>query len=144
MDASIALVEFSKRGERVWSKPFDDAQILVVLNIWHPRRLALVEQARHATEFMQIIVRQAIDVGKLQAGQSISPTRGTVDLDGLLTKCDSGQQKRAKFPTSKAHISADSQSFRLIFGQAIISRNGLEAWMLSGTRARGTLTLKRT
>jgi len=47
-----------------------------------------VEQARHATEFMQIIVRQAIDVGKLQAGQSISPTRGTVDLDGLLTKCD--------------------------------------------------------
>ncbi|KAK7232467.1 hypothetical protein SO694_00032258 [Aureococcus anophagefferens] len=50
--------------------------------------LALVEQARHATEFMQIIVRQAIDVGKLQAGQSISPTRGTVDLDGLLTKCD--------------------------------------------------------
>ncbi|KAH8070648.1 phosphorelay sensor kinase [Aureococcus anophagefferens] len=48
---------------------------------------SLAEQA-HATEFMQIIVRQAIDVGKLQAGQSISPTRGTVDLDGLLTKCD--------------------------------------------------------
>ncbi|KAH8081709.1 hypothetical protein JL720_8832 [Aureococcus anophagefferens] len=39
-----------------------------------------------------------------------------------------GQQKRAKFPTSKAHISAGFHSFRLIFGRAIISRNGLEAW----------------
>ena len=35
-------------------------------------------------------------------------------------------------------------SFRLMFGRAIISRNGLEAWMLFfGTRARGTLALKR-
>ena len=32
-----------------------------------------------------------------------------------------GQQKRAKFPTSKAHISAVFHSFRLIFGRAIIS-----------------------
>ena len=38
-----------------------------------------------------------------------------------------GQDKRAKFPTSKAHISAVLHSFRLIFGRAIISRNGLEA-----------------
>ena len=36
---------------------------------------------------MDIIVRQAVDVGKLQAGQKISPTRGTVDLDSLLNKC---------------------------------------------------------
>ena len=56
-----------------------------------------------------------------------------------------GQDKRAKFPTSKAPISAVFHSFRLIFGRAIISRNDLEAWMLfSGTRARGTLMLKRT
>ena len=41
-----------------------------------------------------------------------------------------GQDKRAKFPTSKAHISAVFHSFRLIFGRAIISRNGVEAWML--------------
>ena len=35
-------------------------------------------------------------------------------------------------------------SFRLIFGRAIISRSALEARMLfRGTRARGTLTLKR-
>ena len=40
-----------------------------------------------------------------------------------------GQHKRAKFPTSKAHISAVFHSFRLIFGRAIISRNGLDAWM---------------
>jgi hypothetical protein len=47
-----------------------------------------------------------------------------------------GQEKRAKFPTSKAPISADFHSFRLIFGRAIISRNGLEAWMLFPERAR--------
>jgi len=46
------------------------------------------------------------------------------------------QQKRAKFPTSKAPISAVFHSFRLIFGRAIISRNGLEAWMLFPERAR--------
>ena len=40
-----------------------------------------------------------------------------------------GRDKRANFPTSKAHISAVFHSFRLIFGRAIISRNGLEAWM---------------
>ena len=47
-----------------------------------------------------------------------------------------GQQKRAKFPTSKAHISAVFHSFRLIFGRAIISRNGVEAWVLFSERAR--------
>jgi len=47
-----------------------------------------------------------------------------------------GQEKRAKFPTSKAPISAVFHSFRLIFGRAIISRNGLEAWMLFLERAR--------
>ena len=40
-----------------------------------------------------------------------------------------GQHKRAKFPASKAPISAIFHSFRLILGRAIISRNGLEAWM---------------
>jgi hypothetical protein len=49
---------------------------------------------------------------------------------------ETGQDKRAKFPTSKAPISAVFHSFRLIFGRAIISRNGLEAWMLFPERAR--------
>ena len=63
---------------------------------------------------------------------------GALSADGarLLDACRSGQRKRAKFPTSKAHISAVFHSFRLIFGQAIISRNGLEAWMLFPERAR--------
>ena len=47
-----------------------------------------------------------------------------------------GQDKRAKFPTSKAPISAIFHSFRLIFGRAIISWNSLEAWMLFPERAR--------
>jgi Leucine-rich repeat (LRR) protein len=47
-----------------------------------------------------------------------------------------GQQKRAKFPTSKAPISAVFHSFWLILGRAIISRDGLEALMLFPERAR--------
>ena len=47
-----------------------------------------------------------------------------------------GQQKRAKFPTSKAPISAVFHSFRLIFGRAIIPRSALEAWMLFLERVR--------
>ena len=47
-----------------------------------------------------------------------------------------GQDKRAKFATSKAPISAVFHSFWLILGRAIISRNGLEAWMLFLERAR--------
>ena len=47
-----------------------------------------------------------------------------------------GQDKRANFPTSKARISAVFHSFRLIFGRAIISWNGLEAWMIFLERAR--------
>ena len=47
-----------------------------------------------------------------------------------------GQDKRAKFPTSKAPFSAVFHSFRLIFGRVIISRNGLERERLSLERAR--------
>jgi len=60
-----------------------------------------------------------------------SPTR-TV----LCAKLASGQEKRAKFPTSKAPLSVVFHSFRLIFGRAIIPRKSLEAWMLFLERAR--------
>ena len=38
MDESIALVEFSKHSEKVWSEPFDYAHIEVGLKIWNPHR----------------------------------------------------------------------------------------------------------
>ena len=47
-----------------------------------------------------------------------------------------GQEKGAKFPTSKAHISVVFHSFWLIFGRVIISRNGLERECLSLEHAR--------
>ena len=80
-----------------------------------------------------------------------APAEVAVDYEALHAEAaarvdalEAGQQKGATFPTSKAHISAIFHSFRLTFGRAIISRNGLEARMpFSGTRARGTLTLKR-
>ena len=47
-----------------------------------------------------------------------------------------GRTRERNSPTSKAPFSAVSHSFRLTFGRAIISRNGLEAWMLFPGRAR--------
>jgi MFS superfamily sulfate permease-like transporter len=55
------------------------------------------------------------------------PVASLVGVMLLVCRSTSGQDKRAKFPTSKAPISAVFHSFRLIFGRAIISRNGLEA-----------------
>ena len=52
------------------------------------------------------------------------------------SKCLTGQEKGAKFPTSKAHISVVFHSFWLIFGRVIISRNDLERECLSLERAR--------
>ena len=48
----------------------------------------------------------------------------------------SGQHERATFPTSKAPSSAVFHSFRLMFGRAIISRNGLDAWTLISEQSR--------
>ncbi|EGB09292.1 hypothetical protein AURANDRAFT_63429 [Aureococcus anophagefferens] len=57
-------------------------------------------------------------------------------LEVFQNKLHAGREKSANFPTSKAPLSAVFHSFRLIFGRAIISRNGLEACMLFPERAR--------
>ena len=59
-----------------------------------------------------------------------------MDAKIRLGALEAGQEKGAKFPTSKAPISAVFRSFRLIFGRAIISRSALEAWALFSKRAR--------
>ena len=64
--------------------------------------------------------------------------------DEGLERARPGQEKSAKFPTSKAPLSVVFHSFRLILGRAIISRSALDARMLFPERARGTLMLKRT
>jgi len=51
-----------------------------------------------------------------------------------ISKARSGAGKGCE--TSKALLSAVFHSFRLVFGRAIISRSGLEAWMLFPERAR--------
>ena len=74
----------------------------------------------------------AVRYRKVTGGETVTTVEGLLSLRPLAP----GQDKRAKFPTSKAHISAIFHSFRLILGRAIISRNGLEAWMLFPERAR--------
>ena len=69
-------------------------------------------------------------------GRSLERAYGAKKTLVVYVASGTGQDKRAKFPTSKPHISAVFHSFWLIFGRAIISRNGLEAWMLFLERAR--------
>ena len=59
-----------------------------------------------------------------------------MDAKIRLGALEAGQDKSATCPTSKAPSSAVFHSFRLSFGRAIISRTGLEAWMLFPERAR--------
>ena len=55
---------------------------------------------------------------------------------GTPTRLRDGATQGRKIPTSKAPSSVVFHSFRLIFGRAIVSRDGLEAWMLVPARAR--------
>ena len=97
-------------------------------------------------------VFEPVDTGFEAAGRELATTLApTVAIDSwtvyftatmssvgslIPTSYGSGQQKSAKFPTSKAPISVVFHSFRLIFGRAIISRSALEACMLFPERAR--------
>jgi len=75
----------------------------------------------------------ALDLGGLGvatvggAGPERARLAVSVAAASLTAASRAGQEKGAKFPTSKAPISAVFHSFRLIFGRAIIFRNGLEA-----------------
>ncbi|KAH8093618.1 hypothetical protein JL720_4764 [Aureococcus anophagefferens] len=65
-------------------------------------------------------IRQVADIGRCSA-EDAARARG--ERLGPALVAAAGQEKRAKFPTSKAPISAVFHSFWLIFGRAIISRN---------------------
>ena len=67
-------------------------------------------------------VREA-SLRSLRGGGAAAVAEGVL----AVVKSMAGQEKRAKFQTSKAPLSAVCHSFWLIFGRAIISRNGLEA-----------------
>ena len=142
MDESIALVEFSKRSRRVWSKPFDDARVEVGSKIRVPPR-----HHHEGTALLEAATAGSVEVMELLMARGADPL--VVDDDGVTALMSAasqgmrdataflpGQDKRATFPTSKAPFSAVFHSFRLIFGRATISRNGLEAWMLLSERAR--------
>ena len=80
-------------------------------------------------------VRKSVDDGRAESARLLEATTAKLSEELRAHKSTSGdarasmagQEKRAKFPTSKAPSSAGFHSFRLIFGRAIISRNGLEA-----------------
>jgi len=86
-------------------------------------------------ELRSIQAKYAEELEACQAFRDERLAEMTLQLEANVGKF-AEQDKRAKFPTSKAPFSAVFHSFRLIFGRAIISRNGLEAWVLFPKRAR--------
>jgi Ca2+-binding EF-hand superfamily protein len=136
-DGSLTLAQFraALRGDSVESDDVgggaDDARAL----------FNLLRKDADSVDFFAFLVGVALlEAGGVGSGASgaLELVFGLLDADGtgLVPRSRAGQDKRAKFPTSKAHISAVFHSFRLIFGRAIISRNGLAAWMLFPERAR--------
>ena len=99
------------------------------------------ERKRVSPRVLLHLVEGAFTRGRIKKRQSVIYQRRSVLAQRLRLEQgpSTGQQKGAKFPTSKAHISAVFHSFWLIFGRAINSRNGLEAWTLfRNARARNT------
>ena len=120
--AGVPAVDLSREGRLHWRR-LDNASFLKIA-------AALAERAPQVLDALYLRRQDLLDC-------SLAPLGGLSSLVTLdLAWCDPGQEKRAKFPTAKAPISAVSHSFRLVFGRAIISRNGLEAWMLFPERAR--------
>ena len=120
--AGVPAVDLSREGRLHWRR-LDNASFLKIA-------AALAERAPQVLDALYLRRQDLLDC-------SLAPLAGLSSLVTLdLAWCDPGQEKRAKFPTAKAPISAVSHSFRLVFGRAIISRNGLEAWMLFPERAR--------
>jgi len=134
-------------------EPESVAPLSTIADAMHARggRVKLYYTTRELSDHAEIIwLLKALGDEVLDGDGGVAGFRNTAEkvggaswlqehLHSGYSVCWSGQHKRAKFPTSKAHISAVFHSFRLILGRAIISRNGLEAWMCF----RGTLTLKR-
>ena len=93
------------------------------------------ERSDALREWHRRILAASEDIATLmtaECGKPLAEARGEVAYGASFA----GQQKRAKFPTSKAPFSAVFHSFRLLFGRAIISRSGLDAWALFPERAR--------
>ncbi|KAH8050361.1 hypothetical protein JL720_15392 [Aureococcus anophagefferens] len=129
--ARKTVVDLSAMPERVDQQAELDAAVLA--GIKH-RDSVLVDKRRRATN------RRFMDQGGgndyyERVWDAASPrerqiARSHFDTT-LLRKCLAGQQKGAKFPTSKAPISAVFHSFRLIFGRAIIFWSGLAACLVA-------------
>ena len=109
------------------------------------RFLVLTQPRSGSTWFCKYSANLAAFAGVVTAGEALHPesvqryrsrTGRNADPDASLAGYLAYVADSAKFPTSKAPISAVFHSFWLIFGRAIISRNGLEAWMLFPERAR--------
>ena len=155
MDGSIALVEFSKPSQRACVKTFDYAHIEVELKIWFPRRLAAVDVAPlayvplcNSTDTWRSVLRIVPDEGSVFNTKERCPclvyfeTAQEPGLEGL--DVANRAAKESEIPNFKGSVLG---RFPLVSADFWTSDHLLERSRsvdaFSGTRARGTLTLKR-
>ena len=95
------------------------------------------ELGPRSAKFMQFDFKDKYDALTVTFGTFVVPLMFLVNtkLHAVRERVP-GQEKRATCPTSKAPLSAVFHSFWPIFGRAIFSWNGLDAWMLFSERAR--------
>ena len=156
MDESIALVKFSKHSERVWSKPFDYAQIEVGLKIWNPHRCVVggtpikkdyralgCAPGSRAPDILVATPGRLNDHLENSAGFARDTLGGLECL--VFDEADHGAGKECEIPNFKGSylgrfplVSAD------FWTSDHLSERPRSVDAFSGTRARGTLTLKRT
>jgi len=93
-----------------------------------------VDRQKKATRHSErlCVDADAVDGYVLGEPSELAVARGGEACDGSAP----AREKSARFPSSKAPLSAVVRSFRPMFGRAIISRRGLDAWMRVPERAR--------
>jgi hypothetical protein len=124
---ALGVEVLARRGRRVG----DDAPHARGLGGAEPDEGVLDDDAGAAVD-AEALRREVVDLGVGLLVRDVVARDDAVEL----REPRPGQEKGAKFSTSKAPISVVFRSFRLIFGRAIISRSALEAGMLFPKRAR--------
>ena len=134
-----AMVELAKPDEsreaeyRDRNVPFLESRLASrVAGVHEPHEARLVADALDAARATGVPTHGAFTKGAIERAVASSALRDPAIFQDLRTAAlenppQTGQEKGAKFPTSKAHISVVFHSFRLISGRVIISRNGFEA-----------------
>ncbi|KAH8095702.1 hypothetical protein JL720_3025 [Aureococcus anophagefferens] len=137
-DAENVSAKFSRNGdssgpgsipreqERIMATKYDDGESISVASYAHSSRASSVAPGTPFT------IGSALGLVRTELREVLSREKD----EGVPQPRSRQRDERGVPDFTKAPSSAVFHSFRLIFGRAIIARNGLDAWMLVGDGAR--------